>query len=157
MDFRILDASKKDVEGLIEIYSAPHLYHIKEEANWFVKSFYDYHHIKLVKHIGRIVGVLFWNVVEEKHHGLTEIVDLWISEHHRRKGLGEKLLRAAIEDMKQFVQKGGYTLRKVIVTTGEDNDPARKLYEKVGFEKSAILKDLFAEGENELVYILTVP
>jgi len=157
MDFQVQDASKNDVDSLIEIYSAPHLYHNQEEASWFVKSFYDYHHIKVVKHTGRIVGVLFWNVVEEMHHGLTEIVDLWISEHLRRRGLGERLLRSAIEDMKQLLEKDGYVLRKVMVTTGEDNDPARKLYEKVGFEKSAILEDLFAEGENELVYILTVP
>ncbi len=46
-------------------------------------------------------------------------------------------------------------LRKVLVTTGEDNEPARKLYEKLGFQKSAVLTDLFGQGENELVYVLT--
>lgn len=33
---------------------------------------------------------------------------------------------------------------------------AKKLYEKVGFQKSAALEDLFAQGETELVYILTL-
>ena len=58
--------------------------------------------------------------------------------------------------MKRFFAKDNYTVRKVLLTTGEDNEPAKKLYEKVGFQMSAVLKDLFAKGENELVYILTL-
>jgi len=156
MDTRIVNASAKDVEDLITIYSSPHLYHNRQEASWFVKSFFDYHHIKIVKAKEKVVGAAFWNVLEEKHHGLTEIGDLWIDEGYRRKGLGEKLLRTVIEDMKRFFSKKNYTLRKVLVTTGDDNEPAKKLYEKIGFRKSALLADLFGKGENELVYILTL-
>jgi len=153
---QISDASENDVETLIEIYSSPHLYHNKEDAEWFVKSFFDYHHIKLAKSNGKIVGAIFWNVVEEKHHGLSQIVDLWIDKSCRRMGLGEKLLRKAIEDMRQFFEEDGFCPRKVIVTTGQDNEPAIRLYEKVGFSKAAVLRDLFAQGENELVYILSL-
>jgi len=151
-----VDASENDVESLIRIYSSPHLYHNRKEAKWFVQSYFDYHHIKLVKHDEKIIGAIFWNVVEEKHHGLTEIMDLWIDENFRRRGFGEKLLRLVIKDMKQFFAKDNVMLRKTLVTTGKDNEPARRLYEKVGFRKSATLPDLFAKGENELVYILTV-
>jgi ribosomal protein S18 acetylase RimI-like enzyme len=154
MSTSVLDVSVKDVEDLITIYSSPHLYHNRHEACWFVKSFFDYHHIKIVKDEKRIIGAAFWNVVEEKHHGLTEIVDFWIDEDFRRRGLGEKLLRTVIEDMKRFFAKENYALRKVLVTTGDNNKPARRLYEKIGFRKAAILADLFAKGENELVYVL---
>jgi len=99
---------------------------------------------------------MFWNVVEEKHHGLTEIGDFWIDESFRRRGLGERLLRTVIEDTKQFFARNNRRLRKALVTTGEDNEPATHLYEKVGFHKSAALADLFGEGETELVYILTI-
>jgi len=156
MSIQIADAEGEDVESLIDIYSAPHLYHNREEASWFVRSFFDYHHVKVVKHEEKVIGAAFWNVVEEKHHGLTEIVDFWIDENFRRKGLGEGLLRAVIEDMKRFFAKDNHAVRKVLLTTGEDNEPAKKLYEKVGFQVSAVLRDLFAEGENELVYILTL-
>jgi ribosomal protein S18 acetylase RimI-like enzyme len=152
----IVDAGKKDVEELITIYSSPHLYHNREEAGWFVKSFFDYHHIKVLKNEGRVVGAIFWNVVEEKHHGLTEIGDLWVDECFRRRGLGEKLLRTVIEDMEEFFRKQGFVLRKVLVTTGDDNEPAKKLYEKIGFEKAATIPDLFAKGETELIYVLTL-
>jgi ribosomal protein S18 acetylase RimI-like enzyme len=156
MSVQIADVDENDIESLIEIYSSPHLYHNREEASWFVKSFFDYHHIKLVRHERNVIGALFWNVMEEKHHGLAEIVDFWIGESFRRRGLGEKLLRLAIEDMRQLYVAHHLPLRKVLVTTGEDNVPARKLYEKVGFQKSAALPDLFAQGETELVYILTI-
>jgi ribosomal protein S18 acetylase RimI-like enzyme len=156
MSVQIADVDENDVESLIEIYSSPHLYHNREEANWFVKSFFDYHHIKVVKHDGKVIGALFWNVMEEKHHGLAEIRDFWIDENFRRRGLGEKLLRLAIRDMKQLFAGHDLALRKVLVTTGGDNVPARMLYEKVGFQESAALPDLFAQGETELVYILTI-
>ena len=156
MNTSVVDASAKDVEDLIRIYSSPHLYHSRQEASWFVKSFFDYHHIKIVKVEEKVIGAAFWNVVEEKHHGLTEIGDLWIDEGFRRKGLGERLLRTVIEDMKRFFAKENYTFRRVLVTTGDNNEPAKKLYEKIGFRKSALLADLFAKGENELVYILTL-
>jgi len=156
MEPQIVDADKIDIERLIEIYSSPHLYHSKEEATWFVKPFFEYHHIKIVKIEGRVIGALFWKVVEEKHHGLAEIGEFWIDESFRRKGFGERLLRTGINDIKQFYARNNQKLRKVLVTTSEDNEPARNLYEKVGFEKSAALPDLFGEGETELVYILTI-
>jgi ribosomal protein S18 acetylase RimI-like enzyme len=156
MSLEVTDLDECDVESLIEIYSSPDLYHSREEARWFVKSFFDHHHVKVMKHEKSIVGAIFWNVLEEKHHGLVEIGDLWIGESFRRRGLGERLLRTVIEDMKEFFAKDGYVLRKVLVTTGEDNEPAKKLYEKAGLQKSAVLRDLFAQGENELMYVLTV-
>lgn len=156
MSMQIADADESDVESLIRIYSSPQLYHNREEASWFVKSLFDYHHVKVARHVEKVIGAAFWNVVEEKHHGLAEIKDFWIDENFRRRGLGERLLRIIIEDMKQFFAKENFALRKVLVTTGEDNEPAKKLYEKVGFQRSAVLRDLFAQGENELVYILTL-
>lgn len=156
MSSQISDATKNDIESLIELYRSPDLYHNREEASWFVKSYFDYHHIKVVRQKKKVVGAVFWNTVEEKHHGLTNIQDLWIDEKFRRKGLGEKLLRSSIEDMKKLCAKHRYALRKILVTTGEGNHPAKNLYEKIGFRLVAILPDLFAEGENELVYILTL-
>jgi ribosomal protein S18 acetylase RimI-like enzyme len=156
MSLEITDPDKDDVESLVEIYKSPDLYHNREQASWFVKSFVDYHHVKVIKKERKVIGAAFWNVVEEKHHGLAEIADLWIEENLRRRGLGEKLLLTVIEDIKRFFAKDNHVLRKVLVTTGEDNEAAKKLYEKVGFQKSAVLRDLFAAGENELVYVLTI-
>jgi len=156
MNQRISNAKKGDIESLMKIYSSPDLYHSRKEASWFIKSYLNYHHIKVIRHGHRIIGAIFWNSVEEKHHGIANVQDLWVDNSFRRKGLGEKLLRSAIEDMKELYSDNHYSLRKILVTTGENNKPARNLYEKVGFRMTAALPDLFALGENELVYILTL-
>jgi ribosomal protein S18 acetylase RimI-like enzyme len=62
-----------------------------------------------------------------QHHGLAQIGDLWIAKDYRRKGLGEKLLRKIIEDMTHFFAKENYSLRRVLVNTGDDNEPAKRL------------------------------
>jgi len=156
MDERISNATRRDAESLIGIYCSPELYHNRKEASWFVRSYLDYHHAKAVRHGRKIIGAIFWNCVEEKHHGIANVQDLWIERSFRRKGLGEKLLRSAIEEMKKLYSNHRHPLRKVLVTTGENNNPARNLYEKVGFHMTATLPDFFAQGENELVYILTL-
>jgi ribosomal protein S18 acetylase RimI-like enzyme len=156
MNAKIANPTKEDVERLIDIYSAPHLYHTKEEAARYVKQFYDYHHTKVVKLNGALAGMLTWRVESEKHHGIMVLDDLWIEEGFRRRGLGEKLVKASIEDAEGVFRKAGFALRKVMLTTAEDNVSARRLYEKLGFEKSAVLDDLYGKGGNELVYILTL-
>jgi ribosomal protein S18 acetylase RimI-like enzyme len=156
MDLSIVDADRADVEKLVQIYSSPNLYHTVEEASWLVKCYFDYHHIKVAKFKDEIIGVLFWRINEEKHHGIVVIEEFWVDKNYRRKGIGERLLRTVIEDAKKLFESSGYVLRRVLTTTAEDNMPARKLYEKVGFEKSAELKDLFGKGETELIYILSL-
>jgi len=156
MDAKIADATKSDAKKLIKIYSSPHLYHTTEDASRYVNCFLDYHHIKVVKLNKTLAGWLFWRVESEKHHGIVVIDDFWIDEKFRRKSLGEKLLRTSIESAKSFFQKDSFVLKKVFVTTAEDNKPARRLYEKIGFKKSAVLEELYGKGENELAYILTL-
>jgi ribosomal protein S18 acetylase RimI-like enzyme len=47
-------------------------------------------------------------------------------------------------------------LRKVLLTTSDNNVPAIRLYEKVGFQRSAAFADLFAQGATEIAYVLTL-
>jgi len=95
MSFQIQNASKEDVESIIEIYFS-NLDQPREEASLAVKYFFDRGHVKVVKHKGKIIGVTFWKVWKEKHRGLTEIMYIWVNEDFRRRGLGEKLLRSVI-------------------------------------------------------------
>jgi ribosomal protein S18 acetylase RimI-like enzyme len=156
MNVKIASPAREDLERLIDIYSAPHLYNTKEEATKYVKQFHDYHHIKVVNLNDALAGMLTWRFESEKHHGIMIIDDLWIEERFRQRGLGQKLVKASIEDAENVFRKAGFALRKVMLTTAEDNVSARRLYEKLGFEKSAVLEDLYGKGKNELIYILTL-
>jgi ribosomal protein S18 acetylase RimI-like enzyme len=153
---RIVDAGESDIEGLIEIYSSPHLYQNRREASWLVWSFFEYHHIKIIKHEEKIVGALLWSVMDQIQHGVTAIYDFWIDEGFRRRGLGGRLIQAVIEDMKHLLASNSFVLRKVLLTTSDNNVPAIRLYEKVGFQRSAAFADLFAQGATEIAYVLTL-
>jgi GNAT superfamily N-acetyltransferase len=149
MSLEIVDPDKDDVESLIQIYSSPDLYHRREEASWFVRSFFDYH-VKIVKHEGNVVGAVFWNVVEEKHHGLAEIGDLWIDKNFRRRGLRERLLQVVIEDMKRTFAGDNYVLRRVLVTTSENMNQRRSCTRRLAFESLPFSETCFHEGRMNL-------
>ncbi|MFD6440994.1 GNAT family N-acetyltransferase [Peribacillus sp. NPDC060186] len=57
--------------------------------------------------------------------------DLFVKENARKKGFGEKLLKAAIIFAKETGAKG------VSLETAKDNNNAQKLYEKIGFIKES--------------------
>jgi GNAT superfamily N-acetyltransferase len=53
--------------------------------------------------------------------------DLWVEEHARRGGLGGAMVEAAVARARE---RG---CRRIELDTGEDNRPARRLYERHGF------------------------
>jgi ribosomal protein S18 acetylase RimI-like enzyme len=63
---------------------------------------------------------------------------------------------ATISDMKEFYNRAGVRLRKVILTTQVNREDARRLYEKVGFREAARLEGTYDDNENDVVYALDV-
>lgn len=57
--------------------------------------------------------------------------DLFVNETARKKGFGEKLIKAAIDFAGDTGSKG------VSLETGNDNVTAQRLYEKIGFKKES--------------------
>lgn len=57
--------------------------------------------------------------------------DLYVIEHARGKGVGEKLMKKAIDFAKETGAKG------VFLETGKENITAQRLYEKVGFKRES--------------------
>jgi ribosomal protein S18 acetylase RimI-like enzyme len=72
--------------------------------------------------------------IDPLHAGWNStITSLFVKEGHRREGTASKLLHKALEEAKRR------NVREVHVTTREDNDPAIRLYERHGFQKTGIL------------------
>ena len=147
---KILNATEKDKKYLYEIYKEEYGERVKEIINCYLK----HKHIKLVKDNKKIIGLLLWSVKEGFHHGLCEIEELWIHEKYRRKGLGTKLLKSTIKDIKKYFIKEGYKPRKIFLFTSKENVAARKCYEKQNFKLVAEVGDLFKDNEIELMYVL---
>jgi ribosomal-protein-alanine N-acetyltransferase len=73
------------------------------------------------------------------------IVSVAVTPEHRRKGVGEAIVSSAMETMKLYNAKQCYL--EVRVT----NEPAIKLYKKLGFEVTRTIKGYYADGEDACV------
>jgi ribosomal protein S18 acetylase RimI-like enzyme len=151
---KITQAKRKDLDRLIEIFADPDLKTNHEESAWFVNCYFDYHHINIAKVNKEIQGACFWRIEGEKYSGLGWIENLWVEELYRRKGLGERLLRKSIDDMRVFFERDEIRLRKVILTTQTERKNARQLYERIGFAAVANLGDIYDPGGHDLFYVL---
>ncbi|MCT2536167.1 GNAT family N-acetyltransferase [Aquibacillus koreensis] len=69
----------------------------------------------------RILGVISYEVEEES----VDICRLVVNPNHFGKGIGKNLVLFVIEQIA--------STKTVFVSTGTKNNPARKLYEKLGF------------------------
>jgi len=101
----------------------------------------------LVAKIGReVVGYLdIWIVLDEAH-----ITNIAVAPEHRRKGIGEKLMRHALEMAKS---KG---VRKVTLEVRQGNIPAQNLYRKFGFKLLGVRKEYYTDtGEDALIMGIT--
>jgi len=75
-----------------------------------------------------IVGIVRNAGKKERHKAL--IWGMYVASASRRAGLGEKLIRAAIEQSRSW-----QGVRQVHLTVSEAAADARKLYERIGFQQ----------------------
>lgn len=87
----------------------------------------------IAKKNGKIIGFVIGAVYYDKDQLVGHILTIDISQKHRRKGIGVKLLQ---EIEKIFAEKGAVKCR---LEVREDNIAAIKLYRKLGYKKAGKL------------------
>ena len=80
----------------------------------------------------------------------AEIGNLVVDKDHRRQGLACKLM----EEVKGFLKEQG--ISKVYLEVAEDNEAARELYLKTGFESFNTRKDYYGKGRNALLIVCEI-
>ncbi len=147
-------ATNADLPRLIAVFQHPDLKTSREEAEWFVRSYLDYHQIIVAEVGGEIQGACFWRIEGERYSGLGWIENLWVEEKFRNFGVGELLLRNAVDDIQTYFKKHGVKPRKIVLTTQEERSAARQLYEKVGFHHVASIEGMYDPGGHDMVYLM---
>jgi ribosomal protein S18 acetylase RimI-like enzyme len=84
----------------------------------------------------RVAGYLYatieardWNLLLDKHAGLH---DIYVDDALRAKGVGEALMRAAIE---RFEERG---VPRVVLMSATKNEAAQRLFARVGFRPTMV-------------------
>lgn len=88
------------------------------------------------KTIGYIMGVIWEqsekNTLEIGHHVLGEVIELYVDENYRRKGVGKMM----IDKMEEYFKDKGCD--SVWVSVFASNDTARQVYRNSGFVEREI-------------------
>ncbi|MDV2480519.1 GNAT family N-acetyltransferase [Methanoculleus sp. Wushi-C6] len=88
---------------------------------------------------GRVVGYTIGALVQ--HRPATGwIIRLVVAGEHRRRGIGESLVSAVVDSLREV------GAREVYLSVAPSNRGARALYEKHGFEGAEFSPDYFGEG-----------
>jgi len=107
--------------------------------------------------------IVFWSMKKQKEYlvcGAIKIIDddtaeiksMRVSPKHRKKGLGDRMLRHIIE----YAESRG--LSRLVLETGSMDffEPARRLYLKYGFEYCAPFGD-YVEDDNSVFMVKRLP
>lgn len=153
MTITITTATNKDKQQLIDYLKH---YKIKEFIQKRVECYLTHNFTIVAKDDEKIAGMLQWHVKEDPDDGLAEFEEVHVMEDYRGKGIGTKMVKYAVQSVKEYFKKLGFKPRKIFLFVGKDNQPGRALYEKQGFKYAADVGNLFHDDEVELFYVLNI-
>ncbi|MFW9877652.1 MAG: GNAT family N-acetyltransferase [Candidatus Thorarchaeota archaeon] len=147
----ITEASIVDKEQLAKTFQ-----HFKDNTmmNNRAECYLSHNYTFIAKDGNKIIGKMLWLIKGDPNFGVAEFEELYVFENYRRKGIGSELVRSSIKAIRKHFENLGIKPRCIYLFTNENNQSARKLYEKFGFKYIANLGHLFSENEHELFYIL---
>ena len=137
---RIVNLQEEHIPAIMEIEK------VSNSSPWSERSFRNEldhpHGIFLVALAeGKVVGYGgTWIVIDEAH-----ITTVAVDPEYRRKGIGNKIMAALLEE----AEKKGATCSTLEVRAG--NEPAIKLYEDLGYVRSATRKRYYPDNKEDAV------
>jgi phosphinothricin acetyltransferase len=139
---KIRDAALDDLPAIVEIYNStvpsrrvtadPEPVSVESRLSWFREHDPRSRPIWVAEEDGEIAGWFSFEDFRKKPaYYATAEVSVYVSEKHRGRGIGRRLLEEAVRRAPEF---GVKTLTGGIFT---HNEPSRKLFEGFGFERWA--------------------
>jgi len=97
-----------------------------------------------------VVGYVVADTVQNHGHPLGHVKDIAVHPDHRERGIGTRLLAAAID---RLVTQGATAVKLEVRAS---NDTATALYEDFGFEIHHTVPEYYADGEDARVMVRTL-
>lgn len=87
-------------------------------------------------------------IPEKLTSGTYNLLAIGVSENHQRKGVAVEMMNFIAQKLKTI------GARVLIVETSSDDAQigARNLYQKLGYNQEAVIRDFWNEGEDKIVY-----
>ncbi|MEM1602187.1 MAG: ribosomal protein S18-alanine N-acetyltransferase [Candidatus Bathyarchaeia archaeon] len=95
----------------------------------------------------QVVGYIMCRI-ESGFSGLSltkrgHVISIAVLPEYRRRGIGEALLKEALQSMANY-----YGVKECYLEVRVSNTPAINLYKKVGFKIERVIRGYYADGEN---------
>lgn len=152
MEIKITKLKEKNIKTIAEIASASFsgLKDIKKAKKWIYCNFKAFPRFQyfVAKSKNKILGYILWTEKGGfREKSVWELEQIAIEEKFRGQGIGKKLIKDSLSEIKKYLKKRKSVLELIEVTTGTGNK-AQKLYKEVlGAEVEAIIKDFFRGDE----------
>lgn len=150
---RIRQATPRDAKGIAHVLvNSYNIKNKKEGMETFRSEIKKGHRYVVALENKKIIGMVTWLPHGLPKHMLAELDRIAVLPEYRGKGISKDLKEAMVANASAWFKSKGSKLRKLYLLTHEDNERARKFYEKMGFALETILKDHYYKGKNECVY-----
>lgn len=153
--FTVRNATHEDLPHIIRINmealpeNYPEYFFVFHLDNWGKAFFVAEVEGKVVGYImNRIetgIGYIRKLIVKKGH-----VVSIAVLEGYRRMGIGEELMKRGMASMRD-----DYGAKEVYLEVRVTNEPAIRLYEKLGFKKVKEIEGYYSDGEN--AYVMAAP
>ena len=100
-----------------------------------------------INYVYKIKDYIVGNVLVEETEDVINVIDVLVNEEYRRTGIATLLLKAAINDFK------GKKL-KMMLEVRSKNEPAIKLYEKLGFRVVYTRKNYYKDDDALIMEVI---
>lgn len=152
MKIKIIKAKRRDIKEIAKIASRSFsgLKENKKAIKWINCNFKAYPRMQyfVAKLEGKIVGYILW--MEKggfREKSVWELEQIAVDEKFSGQGIGAKLIKKSLAEIKKYLKKRNSKLKIIEVTTGTENI-AQKLYQKnLGAKVECIIKNLFRGDE----------
>jgi len=161
----VIEASHNDLGSLVEVIKStfPHDFELEGKFSYelcrdlFTRAIEDPNEmIYVAKQDKDVVGFCYY-INKPPTNGTVILEMMGVRKDLQRKGIGKKLLTEADNKIVQYIQKIGINnLATIHLTVSEDNEVARKLYDKCGYIHVGDIPGFVGEGNKELVMLKKV-
>ncbi len=148
----ITKAKKQDLDKIAKIASENFsgLKDFKTAKKWVSGNFYNFPRMQyfIFKNNGKISGYIFWTEKGGfRKEAVFELEQIAVAKGFQGQGIGTKLIRESLREIKKYLKKRRSVLKLIEVTTGTDNK-AQALYKKtLEAEPECVIKNLFCGDE----------
>jgi ribosomal protein S18 acetylase RimI-like enzyme len=149
----IRKAKEDDLDGITKVYQAC-FPRERDHKRWIQASYSSYPRgvYYLVETKGEIAGYILWCVKNGfRDETIIELEQVGVHPNYSGQGLGRKLIEASLSEFKDHINKLGFSVGAIYVTTSEGHF-AEGLYKSTLGVKRAALIEGYGSGNEVILY-----